>query len=240
MDYTTILSEARGEGVFTLTLNRPERRNAISIRMRSELSACLAELAASEAVRVVVLSGAGHSFSAGFDLNEFKDTEKHRDLVTTSMVYHRDLWHFPKPIVAAVNGFAMGGGFDMAIFCDIRICAQNAVFGHPEIKFGAVPLYTPLRWLVGSGLARDLCLTGRPVAADEALRIGLVSEVTSPDGLMERALEYARMIAEAPPETLMRVKTYLKANEGLGFESSFQVEHDDPFTRKFMETKAEG
>ena len=234
MEYTTIQTSAEGEGVHAIRLFRPEKRNAISIRMRHELSACLGELAASEAVKVVILTGEGHSFSSGYDLNEFKKAENHEEIVKTSMSYHRDLWNFPKPIVAAVNGFAMGGGFDMALFCDIRICSQNAVFGHPEIKFGAVPLYTPLRWIVGAGLARELCLTGRHVAADEALRIGLVSEIVSPEGLMERALELARMIAEAAPETLREVKAYLIANDGLEFEPSFRVEHDDPFARRFL------
>ena len=234
MDFTTILTNDEGGGIFTIKLNRPERRNAISIRMRGELSACLKEMAASEAVRVVILTGMGHSFSSGFDLNEFKQPEKHREIAESSSTYHRDLWRFPKPILAAVNGFAMGGGFDMATFCDIRICSRTAVFGHPEIKFGAATIYTPLRWIVGAGLARDLCLTGRPVSAEEALRIGLVSEVTAPEGMMERALELARMIAEAPQEVLLEVKAYILANEGRGFESSFQLEHDAPFTRKFM------
>ena len=237
MDFTTILTNEEGGGIFTIKLNRPERRNAISTRMRTELSACLTEMAASEAVRVVILTGMGHSFSAGFDLKEFKEPAKHREIAETSISYHRELWRFPKPILAAVNGFAMGGGFDMATFCDIRICSQNAVFGHPEIKFGAATLYTPLRWIVGAGLARDLCLTGRHLPAEEALRIGLVSEVTAPESLMERALELARMIAEAPQDTLLEVKAYILANEGRGFESSFQLEHDVPFTRKFMDGK---
>lgn len=234
-DFTTIQLADEGEGVQTLRLYRPEKRNAISMRMRRELSAALAVLAEDEGVNAVILTGDGHSFSSGFDLKEFQKADLHQELVHSSMDYHRDLWNFPKPILAAVNGFAMGGGFDMAVFCDFRICSHNAVFGHPEIKFGAPPLYTPLRWIVGDGLARDLCLTGRHVAADEALRIGLVSEVTSPEGLMERALELARMIVEAPPETLLEVKAFMLANTGRDFEASFQLEHDAPFTRKFLQ-----
>ena len=233
MNFDTILVDREDDGIHAIRLNRPEKRNAISIRMRQELSACLADLAADEAVRAVILTGSGHSFSSGYDLNEFKQPERHEDIVSTSMTYHRDLWRFPKPIIAAVNGFAMGGGFDMALFCDLRICSQRAVFGHPEIKFGAPPLYTPLRWIIGSGLARDLCLTGRHVAADEALRIGLVSEITPPEGLMERALELARTIIEAPPEVLLETKAFLVANEHRSFEESFQLEHDAPFIRKF-------
>ena len=240
MEFNTIQVNREEDGIQAIRLYRPEKRNAISIRMRQELSACLADLATDEGVRAVILTGAGPSFSSGYDLNDFKQPERHEDIVSTSMSYHRDLWHFPKPIIAAVNGFAMGGGFDMALFCDLRICSQRAVFGHPEIKFGAPPLYTPLRWIVGSGLARDLCLTGRHVAADEALRIGLVSEVTPPDGLMERALEIARMIIEAPDDVLAETKAFLVANEDRGFEESFQLEHDAPFIRKFRKGRKGG
>ena len=237
MSYTTLIYEKSGK-VANITFNRPEIHNAFNSTVIREMAAVLTEIDQDSELRVVVLTGMGHSFSSGFDLNEFKNPENHRQIAETPIKYHRDLWRFPKPILAAVNGFAMGGGFDMATFCDIRICSRGAVFGHPEIKFGAATVYTPRRWIVGAGLARDLCLTGRPVAADEALRIGLVSEITAPEGLMERALELARMIAEAPQETLLEIKAYILANEGRGFESSFQLEHDAPFTRKFMGAQA--
>jgi enoyl-CoA hydratase len=152
------------------------------------------------------------------------------------MAYHRDLWNFPKPTIAAVNGFALGGGFDMAVLCDIRLCSENALFGHPEIKFGGQPLVTPLRWIVGEGLARDLCFTGRTIEAAEAHRMGLVSEVLPKDGLLERAGEFARMIAEAPAETLRAVKRTLLENSGKGFEDSFLLEHDEPFARKYLKS----
>ena len=139
------------------------------------------------------------------------------------------MWSFPKPTIAAVNGPAMGGGFDLALLCDMRIASAAAVFGHPEIKFGAPPLFTPLRWIVGDGIARDMCLTGRPVDAEEALRIGLVSRVVAPDALLEEALGAARQIAEAPQRALQTTKRYLSGNQGFGFEDSFRIEHDDVF-----------
>ncbi len=240
MPYQTIQVSDPLEGVSLLTLFRKEKRNAISIQMREEISACLAELAEREELRALVITGSGPSFSAGFDLKEFAKKERHEALVKTSMTYHRDLWHFPKPTIAAVNGFAMGGGFDLALLCDIRLCSEEALFGHPEIKFGAAPLFTPLRWIVGEGLARDLCLTGRSIDATEAHRIGLVSEVLPAEGLLERALEFGRMIAEAPVETLTTVKAFLVGNAGKDFEESFRVEHDDPFLRRFLPGKSEG
>ncbi|MCZ6473042.1 MAG: enoyl-CoA hydratase/isomerase family protein [SAR324 cluster bacterium] len=236
MEYQTIRISDGGGGVHTITLYRPEKRNAISIRMRQELSACLGELGQSGEVKALILTGSGPSFSSGFDLKEFAKEDRHEELARSSMAYHRDLWNFPKPTIAAVNGFALGGGLDMALLCDIRLCSENALFGHPEIKFGGQPLFTPLRWIVGEGLARDLCLTGRTIDAAEAHRMGLVSEVLPKDGLLERAGEFARMIAEAPADTLRAVKRTLLESSGKGFEESFLLEHDEPFARKYLKS----
>ncbi len=232
MEFQTLQLSDEGNGIQKVTLFRPEKRNAISIQMRKDISACLKDLAASEAVRVVIFTGSGPSFCSGFDLREFGQEERAEELVHTSMAYHRDLWNFPKPTIAAVNGFALGGGFDLALLCDIRLCSEKALFGHPEVKFGGRPIFTPLRWIVGEGLARDLCLTGRHIDAAEAHRIGLVSEVLPPGQLMERALEFANMIAEVPAETLANVKSYLIGNSDKGFEESFRIEHDKPFSRR--------
>jgi enoyl-CoA hydratase/carnithine racemase len=228
MNYQSIQVEEKAEGITVITLNRPERRNAISILMRQEISLCLERLKATSRLGIVVFTGADSSFSAGFDLDEFKQRERFRELHESSTRYHRDLWYFPVPTIAAVNGPAMGGGFDLATFCDIRICSPRAVFGHPEIKFGAPPLFTPLRWIIGDGLARDLCLRGRRIDALEAYRIGLVSEVAEED-LLGRALAIGKSILEAPLGSLRFVKGYLVHNAGMGFEESFAVEHDRAF-----------
>jgi len=164
MEPRTIRRQLEG-GVATLTLCRPDRRNAISIEMREEISATLDSWRGDPAVGAVVLTGEGSAFSAGFDLDEFGQPERFDALLASSSRYHRDVWSFPKPVIAAVNGAAMGGGFDLACLCDLRLASSRASFGHPEIKFGAPPLFTPLRWIVGDGLARDLCLTGRRIDA---------------------------------------------------------------------------
>ena len=130
-----------------------------------------------ERVRVVVLTGAGSTFCAGFDLKEFSQPELARTIRDSSRRYHLAVWGFAKPMIAAVNGAALGGGFDLALLCDIRIATPDATFAHPEIKFGAPPLFTPLQWIVGAGIARDLCLTGRKIDAAEAHRIGLVNTI---------------------------------------------------------------
>lgn len=212
-----------------ITLNRPEKRNPISIQMRKEISTCLDEWKNSAEIGVVIITGEGPAFSAGFDLKEFGQPGKMEEIYLTSAKYHRDVWHFPKPTIAAVNGPAMGGAFDLATLCDIRICSENAVFGHPEIKFGAPPLFTPLRWIVGHGQARYLCMTGMTINAREAHRICLVSEVAPGGELMERARKTAKTICEAPAGALSTVKKYVTGNAGRGFEESFVEEHDNPF-----------
>lgn len=229
MTYQTIIAAIAGNDCGTITLNRPERRNAISILMRQEISACLAEWREDGDVGCVIIAGSGTVFSAGFDLEEFKQVECHAELLESSSRYHRDLWNFPKPAIAAVNGPAMGGGFDLACFCDIRLAATTAGFGHPEIKFGAPPLYTPLRWIVGDGHARELCLTGRRINATEALRIGLVSSVHDPERMSEEAEKLAATVMEAPAGALRYMKQIFIANGARGFEESFAMEHDRAF-----------
>ena len=227
--YETIRAEVDESGIGVLTLNRPDKRNAISIRMRHEMSHCLNEWGDSGQVGAAILTGAGSVFSAGFDLSEFREPARFDELLDSSSRYHRDVWRFPKPLVAAVNGPAMGGGFDLAVLCDIRICAPVASFGHPEIRFGAPPLVTPLRWIVGDGRARDLALTGRSIDSGEALRIGLVSRVVDAGRLMDEANLIAKSILESPPEAIRFVKGYLAASGGKDFEESFRVEHDLAF-----------
>lgn len=229
MGFTTLIIEKGPDGIGIITLNRPELRNAISIEMRHELSACLAKWEDDGEIGAVILTGAGPAFTAGFDLKEFKNPDLFDELFASSARYHRDVWTFPKPTIAAVNGPAMAGGFDLAKLCDIRICSESAVFGHPEIKFGVPPLFTPLRWIVGEGAARDLCLTGRTIGADEAFRMGLVSAVVTGDRLRERAIEIGTSILEAPLEALRMTKRFLMDNEGRGMEESFRIEHDEVF-----------
>lgn len=229
MNYQTILTEISSDGCGVITLNRLECRNAISILMRRELSACLAEWRETDAVGCVIITGGGPVFSAGFDLDEFRRIDCHAELLESSSRYHRDLWHFPKPLIAAINGPAMGGGFDLACLCDIRLAAVTAGFGHPEIKFGAPPMYTPLRRIVGDGYARELCLTGRRIDADEALRIGLVTALEQPDSLMKKALCVAASIMAAPVVGVRYLKQTFLADNGGDFEVAFALEHDQAF-----------
>lgn len=229
MEYKNINVEERIDGIGIITLNLPEKRNAINIQMRREISCCLDDWKQSTKINVVIFTGADSSFSSGFDLKEFSNPDLFTELYDSSSRYHRDVWNFPKPTIAAVNGPAMGGGFDLATLCDIRLCSKSATFGHPEIKFGAPPMLTPLRWIIGEGIARDLCLTGRKVDSQEAFRIGLVSEITQENELLQRAIQIGQNILEAPFDTIKYTKSYFISNAGKGFDESFYIEHDKAF-----------
>jgi enoyl-CoA hydratase len=203
-----VLTREYGEGVRRLTLNRAEKKNALSIELRDEMSDALDGMAGADAAKVVVVTGAGDTFSAGFDLREFDDLddEAHaRRLWESSDRWHRTLIEFPLPIVAAVNGPALAGGFDLAVMCDVRLAATTARFAHPEQAFSDV-VYGPLHDLVGGAVARDLCLTGRPVGAEEALALRLVSMVVAPEDLEREALALASRISRAPRDILLRTK----------------------------------
>ncbi len=206
------------DGVARLTLDRPERRNALSIELRDALSDTLDALAGDPDVRCALLTGAGTTFSAGFDLGEFaavaEDPALGDRLWASSDRYHATVLQFPLPLVAAVNGPAIAGGFDLAVMCDVRLGATTARFSHPERTFGPV-VYAPLRELVGGATARDLCLTGRELDAAEAHRLGLLSEVVEPDALADAALAVAARTAEAPRELLVTTKAKILRFAGI-------------------------
>ncbi len=229
MNFETITAKITNDKIGLITLNRPDQRNALSINMRNEISVCLKKWKVTPDVGVVLFAGAGTSFSTGYDIKEFGQPGLMKDIYKSSAIYHRDIWNFPKPTIAAARGHALGGGFDLISLCDIRICSESTVFGHPEIKFGAPPLFTPLRWIIGDAMARDLCLTGRKIDSNEAYRLGLVSEIVEETALLSRATQIGKSISEAPLDTLKLVKSYMISDSGLGFEESFVNEHDKPF-----------
>jgi len=205
---TNIEVDVGTSGVATITLARPDKRNALSIALRDEVSEAIGALALDAAVKVIVLTGAGDVFSAGFDLKEFRalgDPAHAARLWASSDRFHHAVLACPLPTIAAVNGPALAGGFDLAILCDLRLAASNATFAHPEIAFGDV-VYGPLHELVGGAVARELALTGRAVDAAEALALRLVSAVVPPADLPAAVERWAGMILQAPRELLLRTK----------------------------------
>jgi enoyl-CoA hydratase len=203
-----IIVEGPRDGAAIITLNRPDKKNALSIALRDEISDALQALAADDALKCVIITGAGDAFCAGFDLKEFERVREPgfgEKLWTSSDRYHRACLEFPLPMIAAVNGAALAGGFDLAVMCDLRVASGTARFGHPEVTFGDV-VYGPLHDLVGGAVARDLCLTGRIIGVEEALAMRIVSRVVPPDELMDAARQTAAQIARAPRDMLVRTK----------------------------------
>ncbi len=230
------LDIALHDGIAVIRLAREERRNALSIDLSRELGDALSDHADATAIAAIVLTGADPAFCAGMDLREAshaRDPALFHEQLEVSARYHRLLWNYPKPVVCAVNGPALGGGLDLSTLCDIRIASDRATFGDPQIRFGLPALFTPLRWLIGDGHARELCLTGRIICAAEALRLGLVSRVVEHRQLLDQAIQLAKDIAQAPPETLKLVKAYMASAAPRNFEESLRVEHDEAFAAVF-------
>jgi enoyl-CoA hydratase len=200
-----VLRTAPTDGVASLTLNRAEKKNALSIALRDEMSDALDALAGDDAVKTVVITGAGDVFSSGFDLREFQQPEVSDQLWASSDRFHATVLQFPLPLVAAVNGPAIAGGFDLAVMCDLRVAADTARFAHPEIEFGDV-VYGPLHDLVGGAVARELCFTGRVVEAHEAEALRLVSSVVPTSELMDEVGRFTDQILRAPRDVLLRTK----------------------------------
>ena len=202
-----LLSIELNEGVALVTLRRPEKRNALSIDLRVELANAFSGLAEEEGVSCAVLTGAGTAFCAGMDTTQFGGDRANRlQLVESSTAAFGGVARFPKPLVAAVNGPAVAGGFVLALHCDLRIASDTAQFGFAELPRGIPPSYAAALSAMPEPLARELCLTGRMLDANEALDRGVVSEVCSFDEVLPRALALARGIAAKPSEALLEVK----------------------------------
>lgn len=216
MAYNTVVYNEMGQ-IATITLNRPEKRNAISYELIDDVTAALKQAAASEAL-VVILAGAGSSFCAGMDLDNLKQLlgrtpeQNLKDSETMAGLF-RALYDFPKPTIAAVNGPAIAGGTGLATLCDFTLAVPEAKFGYTEVRIGFVPgiVSSYLVAVVGEKRARDLLLTGRIFGAEEALRLGLVTEIVPPDHLMPRARALAAELLQNSPNSLRATKALLSS-----------------------------
>lgn len=194
-----LLAIEERDRVAVVTLERPEKRNALSIDLRIELKHAFERLGADSSVGCIVLTGAGTAFCAGMDTSQFGgDLENRRRLVETSTGAFQAVGRCIKPVLAAVNGPALAGGFALALLCDIRIASETATFGYPELPIGIPPSYASARAALSPAVARELCLTGRVIDAEEALRLGVVSEVCPAGDLRERTTALAEKIAGMP------------------------------------------
>src|SRR5512132_1811036 len=228
--YETILVERR-ERVAIMTINRPEKRNALNIQTRAEGSAVLEQLGADDDVRVVIITGAGDkAFIAGADIAEFADRTA---ISQREVMLERGLFNafdtFPKPIIAMVNGYCLGGGCEVALACDIRVASDKASFGQPEINLGIIPGgggTQRLTRLVGEGKAMEMILTGEIIDAQTAFQIGLANHVVPADQLEAKTMEIAKRIVEKSPIALQLAKEAVKIASRSNLDEGLRREVD--------------
>ena len=202
-----VLSRYEGS-VLTLTLNRPQRSNSLHPDLVEQLSTLLSQVEADADRNVVVITGAGSTFCAGLDLDLLLiwSTDQKLAYLSTVVKVFRRIWALPQPVIAAVNGAAIAGGFDLAAFCDIRLAAREAIFGQAEINIGLTQIIHPLYKSIGLARAKEMAMTGQNISADEAYRIGLVNHVYAQEELMARTMELASVLASKPREALFATK----------------------------------
>ncbi len=219
-------------GVGTITFNRPERRNALSPAVFDDLIGTLDDWATEDDVAAVVLTGGEECFCAGLDLHlqsTFTD-ESRRTYGELCLRVYGGLLNYPKPTIAAVAGPTLGGGLDLAVFCDIRIGSRNAIFGFPQVKFGLTPYFSPLWKIVGLSQAKLLTLTGHRIDADEAFRIGLIDRLVDDGGVVMAATAIGSEIAATTTRSAMFNKELMlrspamDPNAALSFETSMYRE----------------
>jgi enoyl-CoA hydratase/carnithine racemase len=228
--------------VGVITLNRPERRNALNVEMRERLASGLAELAANVEVRIVVLEGAPPSFCAGVDLSEVA-TSTGRVLADALESVSAPFASFPKPLIASVNGAAAGGGLEIALACDFMIASSTAKFLLPEVRIGSIPGGGGTQRLVRTvprAWAARMLFTGEAMNAESALAYGLVTELVEPDALHERAVELAHQIAQNAPLSLAAIKQCLKVAANSPLDVGLAVERGLWGQLTTSEDRAEG
>jgi enoyl-CoA hydratase len=216
------------ESIATLTIDRPAVRNALNRDTVDECLEALGELAGNEDAQVVIITGAGEAaFVSGSDINEIKERTRDDGLAAIASSLCSAVDHFPRPTIAAVNGYALGGGCELALACDIRIASETAKFGQPELGLGIIPAAggtQRLPRIVGMGWAKHLVLTGEVIDARQALAIGLVTAVTPPGQLGLRARELAKKILKQGPLAAKLAKMALNLSSRVDLDSGLVVE----------------
>jgi enoyl-CoA hydratase len=252
MAFENVLIEKRGR-IAIVTVNRPDKLNALNIATRKEILVAFEQLKGDDDVRVVIITGAGEkSFIAGADINEFAGMTaiKQRDVMKSGRAFD-SVEDFPKPVIAMINGFALGGGCELAMSCDIRIASSKAKLGQPEIKLGIIPGgggTQRMTRLIGEAKAMELILTGDMISAEEARQLGLVNHVFAPEELEAKTMELANRIADLSPVALAMAKASVKnasrmnLREGLDseidlFALCFSSEDKEEGVRAFIEKR---
>jgi enoyl-CoA hydratase/carnithine racemase len=216
------------ESIATLTIDRPDVKNALNLETVNELRAALTALAINQDVGVLIITGGGESaFVSGADINDIRARGRDDGLAAINSALFAEIERFPRPTIAAINGYALGGGCELALACDIRIASDTATFGQPELGLGIIPGAggtQRLPRLIGMGRAKYLILTGDIIDAKQALEFGLVSAVTPPGQLQIRARELAKKILRQGPLAARLAKVALNASARVDLDSGLLIE----------------
>ncbi len=228
MTYQQLELEQNGP-VLIISINRPQAMNALNTRFFEEMNLVLDAEANQAEVKAIIITGLGKAFVAGADISEMVDKNQEEGAAFSSFgqaTFNR-IENYEKPIIAAVNGFALGGGMELAMACDFRLASEKAKFGQPEVNLGLIPGYAGtqrLSRLCNPGTALYLLLTAEMISAAEALQFGLVQKVLPPDDLMKEAIRLALLIAEKGPKAIQKVKRVTRQGAQLGFEEGSKLE----------------
>ncbi|MCF8235712.1 MAG: enoyl-CoA hydratase/isomerase family protein [Bacteroidales bacterium] len=231
MDYEILKIELTGD-IALVTISRPKALNALNTRFFEEMAAAIKEVSEKQDVKVMIITGEGKAFVAGADIAEMvdKDQQQGTEFSKMGQKVFSSLEKMEIPVIAAINGFALGGGLELAMGCDFRIASSKAKFGQPEVNLGMIPGYAAtqrLPRLVGLGDALYLLLTADMINAQEALRIGLVQKVVEPEELMDKVMEIAKTIASKGPKAIRKVKYVSRQGMLSDFDSGSSLESEE-------------
>jgi enoyl-CoA hydratase len=222
-----VLTEQRTPGVVQVTINRASRKNALNLQVKERLAGVLIQLERDPAVRVVVLTGAGDCFVAGTDLGELVDmTPTEHALLSTDQIF-KIMLRYPKPLIAAVEGYALGGGCELALACDMIVAGESAKFGLPEIRVGVMPGAGGSQRLlrtIGKYLTMRMILTGEMICAKDGFAMGFLSDVTADGEALARAIELAEKIAAMPPLSVRAIKEVMQVGGDASLETALMLE----------------
>jgi enoyl-CoA hydratase/carnithine racemase len=225
MSYKTIILEKKS-GYAIAKLNRPAEMNAISKEMRTELLEIFVVLESDPEVKAIIITGGEYFFSTGMDIKEMAaisdaDVDEYFE---SMMRYLKKIYLCKKPVIAAVGGFALGGGFNLVTVCDLVVASESAIFCHPELKLGLNPLFYPLNQIVGITKAKEIVMLGEPIGANEALKIGLVNKVAPPEKFMEQAENMAAILAKQSAKAFEQLKNVCATVPRLDIVAALELE----------------
>ncbi len=243
MEYKILKTERIGK-VEVLTISRPSAMNALNSEFFREINVYIDDLLLNEDISLLIITGEGKAFVAGADISEMVNLTPAQAKGFSEkgqQTFYR-IENLPIPVIAAVNGYALGGGCELAMACDFRIASKRAVFGLPEVSLGLIPGYAGtqrLTRLIGLGNAMKCILSGESVSAEEAYRMGLVQILSEPDELIDDAVKIANKIVSQGPQAVVRAKKVIRKGRNLGFEEAMDLEKDN-FSKLFNDEGIEG